>query len=387
MRVTTATFQGDGWDLPVPLGLADPIEIWSVPAERPDGLVALLSRLDEVAASGDDELLAVGFLTYEAGVWLEGVESAFRPPERTPLAHVELYRVDPAAPRHEEVQVLGEKAKEEIVSSLSHERWFEAVEAIRDGIARGDVYQVNLTRRLSAPLSVAPNALAEALFKENPVPYAVTIRAPGFSVVSNSPELFLDVDVSKRRATSRPIKGTAARGETPEDDAARAAGLLASEKDRAEHLMIVDLVRHDLGKVSVPGGVEVTELFGLRSFRHVHHLESTVVSRLREGATLGDVLRATLPAGSITGAPKRASLGFIHRLEPVPRGPYTGAIGYVRGNGRAVFNVGIRTAVLSPGTVDYHAGGGIVWDSDPEAEWRETEDKSREFSAVLARRQ
>ncbi len=151
--------------------------------------------------------------------------------------------------------------------------------------------------------------------------------------------------------------------------------------------MIVDLVRHDLGKVSLPGGVEVTELFGLRSFRHVHHLESTVSSRLREGATLGDVLRATFPAGSITGAPKRASLGFIHRLEPVPRGPYTGAIGYVRGNGRAVFNVGIRTAVLSAGTVDYHAGGGIVWDSDPEAEWRETEDKSREFSALFERRE
>ena len=150
--------------------------------------------------------------------------------------------------------------------------------------------------------------------------------------------------------------------------------------------MITDLLRNDLGRVAVPGGVETTALAELRTFAHLHHLESTVEARLTPRARLSDVLRATLPGGSITGAPKRAALGFIRRLEPVTRGAYTGAAGYVRGDGRAVFNVAIRTAIAGRGTVDYHAGGGIVWDSDAAMEWEETLTKSREMEAFLRAR-
>ena len=254
---------------------------------------------------------------------------------------------------------------------------------VRDGIERGDVYQVNLSHRTRFSAHADPFLLARELFARNPVPYAVTLATEDRAVVSNSPELFLDVDLGAGRVVTGPIKGTAARGATPEADAASAARLLASPKDRAENVMITDLLRNDLGRVAVPGSVATTALTELRTFAHLHHLESTVEARLAKGMRLSDILAATLPGGSITGAPKRAALGFIRRLEPVARGAYTGAAGYVRGNGRAVFNVAIRTAITGRDTVDYHAGGGIVWDSDAEAEWDETLTKSRELEAFL----
>jgi anthranilate/para-aminobenzoate synthase component I len=148
--------------------------------------------------------------------------------------------------------------------------------------------------------------------------------------------------------------------------------------------MIVDLIRNDLGRVCRAGSVHVPDFRSVRSFRHLHHLESTVNGVLRPETRLSDLLLATLPGGSITGAPKRAALGFIRKLEPVPRGPYTGAAGFVRGDGTAVLNVAIRTALVDSSTVAYHAGGGIVWDSDPLREWEETETKSREFFRALA---
>ena len=345
-----------------------------MPADRPEALPSLLGWLDGVATSGDPDLFAAGFLTYEAGVFLEGSHRLCRPPEKTPLAAFSLFRLSnggaPPARADGGLLVLGEEPGE-------RERWAASIGAIREGIARGDVYQVNLTRRLRALGEISPGTLAERLHRENPVPYAMTFEGDGYAVVSNSPELFLDVDLALRRGTSAPIKGTLQRAEDP-------ARLVASAKDGAEHVMIVDLVRNDLGRVSVPGGVTVPRLRTLKTFRHLFHLESLVAGRLRSDVALSDVLLATLPAGSITGAPKRASLRFIRELEACPRGVYTGAVGYVRGNGRAVFNVAIRTAVVTPGAVDYHAGGGIVWDSDAGLEWDETETKSRELFAVIA---
>jgi anthranilate/para-aminobenzoate synthase component I len=230
---------------------------------------------------------------------------------------------------------------------------------------------------------VGARELADLLWSDNPVPWAICVDTANESVVSNSPELFLDVCLGSRRVSSAPIKGTVPRLSGGPDEDARAA-LLGSEKDAAEHLMIVDLIRNDLGRVCEAGSVRVPEFRTVRSFRHLHHLESTVAGRLRREVRLSEVLRATLPGGSITGAPKRAALGFIRRLEPVARGPYTGAAGYVRGDGTAVFNVAIRTAHVSRGGVAYHAGGGVVWDSDPRREWEETETKSREFFSALA---
>ncbi len=355
----------------------------------PEHLPGLLSSLDEVAASNDPDLIAVGFITYEAGVWLEGSTAFFRRPEGTPLASFGVFRLHDAArsaPAHGDADVTWEEdSRATPEASLSQVRWAEGVETIREGIERGDVYQVNLTRRLRFRGRTDPFCLAGALYRENPVPFAVTLAGDSWAVVSNSPELFLDADFGAGQASSAPIKGTVARGRRPREDAAARERLLASAKDGAEHVMIVDLVRNDLGRVAVPGGVSVPAFRTVRTFRHLHHLESTVAARLRSGARPSDVLGALLPGGSITGAPKRAALRFIRSGEPCPRGVYTGAVGYVRGDGRVVFNVAIRTAILHDGVVDYHAGGGIVWDSLASDEWAETRTKSREFRSVVLR--
>jgi anthranilate/para-aminobenzoate synthase component I len=361
-----------------------------VRAERPEQLPEVLVALDAVASSGDPHLLAAGFVSYEAGVWIEGSTALVRRHDFLPFAEFLLFDTRKSgAPRNAPARPPARFAFEETASaerSLSTDEWIRGVGAIRDGIERGDVYQVNLSHRTRFAARVDPFALAHELFRRNPVPYAVTLVSGDWAVVSNSPELFLDVDLRAGRAVTRPIKGTAARGATPEADTAAAARLLASAKDRAENVMITDLLRNDLGRVAVPGSVATTALTELRTFAHLHHLESSVEARLAPGTRLSDVLAATLPGGSITGAPKRAALGFIRTLEPVARGAYTGAAGYVRGDGRAVFNVAIRTAIAGRDTVDYHAGGGIVWDSDSGAEWDETLTKSRELEALLGAR-
>ncbi len=359
-------------------------------AGEPEQLPGLLAALDDVASRGDANLIAAGFISYEAGVWLEGSAGLVRPHDFLPFAEFFVFdarhaamprsvRPSPAAPS---AFTFEEPASAQ--RSLSSDEWDRTVLEVKDGIARGDVYQVNLSHRTRHRVPLDPFSFAESLFRRNPVPYAVTLATDGWAVVSNSPELFLDLDLRAGRAVTKPIKGTAPRGATPAEDDALRECLASSPKDRAENVMITDLLRNDLGKVAVPGGVETTALAEVRTFAHLHHLESTVEARLRPGTRLSDVLRATLPGGSITGAPKRAALGFVRRLEPVARGAYTGAIGYVRGDGRAVFNVGIRTALLSRDTVDYHAGGGIVWDSDPRAEWEETMTKSREMEGLGA---
>lgn len=357
-------------------------------ADTPEQLGSVFSALDDVAASGDRDLIAIGFITYEAGVWLEGSQSLFRNPEGTPLAAFGVYSLRDAARRAPAPQdarfTFDERATAQ--QSLSRAEWARCVEEIRSAIARGDVYQVNLTGRTRLRAPAEPFAFARALFRENPVPYALTLAGDSWAVVSNSPELFLDADFAEGRAASAPIKGTVARRGTPREDADAEERLLASAKDAAEHVMIVDLIRNDLGRAAVPGGISVPRFREVKTFRHLHHLESTVAARLAPGVGPSDLLRATLPGGSITGAPKRAALRFIREIEPCPRGAYTGAAGFVRGDGRAVFNVAIRTAILHGGFVDYHAGGGIVWDSDPAGEWVEAETKSREFHAFLSSR-
>jgi len=383
-------FNGAGWGLGERRGPGIFLEgeAGTERADSPEQLPGLLARLDRIAESGDPDLMAAGFFSYEAGVFLEGSTPLARPHDFLPFAEFSVFslkaarRSGPPPPAAPCSFTLEEAARAQ--RSLSSDDWGSRVDAVRDGIARGDVYQVNLSRRTRFAAQVEPFALARALCSDNPVPLAVTLAHDDRAVVSNSPELFLDVDLTARRAVTKPIKGTIARGATEAEDSRRGRELLASAKDAAENVMIVDLLRNDLGKVAEPGRVETTAMRALKSFRHLHHLESTVEARLRPGARLSDVLYATLPGGSITGAPKRAALRFIHDLEPVPRGAYCGAAGFVRGDGRAVFNVAIRTAVLSRDTVDYHAGGGIVWDSNAEDEWRETETKSREFGAAMA---
>jgi para-aminobenzoate synthetase component 1 len=262
------------------------------------------------------------------------------------------------------------------VSSLSRDDYVTAVERVRTEIAAGEVYQVNVCRVLSAP---APSnadvvGLAGALASGNPAPYAGVLRLPaaGVQVVTASPELFL-----RRRGDvveSGPIKGTARTAE----------GLLA--KDHAENVMIVDLVRNDLGQVAVTGSVEVPELCTVEEHPGLVHLVSTVRARLRPDVGWAEILTATFPPGSVTGAPKSSALRLIGELEPVPRGTYCGAVGWVDADRReACLAVGIRTFWLRSGTLCFGTGAGITWRSEPQQEWDETELKAARLVALASR--
>ncbi|MCC5579053.1 MULTISPECIES: chorismate-binding protein [Microtetraspora] len=262
----------------------------------------------------------------------------------------------------------------EWTTSLDRRAYEAGVSAIRDYIEQGEVYQANLCRVLSAPLpgDADPAALAVRLAKGNPAPYAAVISVPGLTVVSASPELYLSRagDVVE----SKPIKGT---GVT-------AADLL--DKDHAENVMIVDLVRNDLGRVAEVGSVSVPALCEIEEHPGLVHLVSTVRARLARGAGWPDLLAATFPPGSVTGAPKYTALQIINRLEPEPRGPYCGAVGWVDADRReAALAVGIRTFWVEQGMIRFGTGAGITWGSDPTREWRETELKASRLIALASR--
>ncbi len=242
-----------------------------------------------------------------------------------------------------------------------------AVEAVRSAIGRGDVYQVNLVQHLAAPFAGEPAAVAAALASFGPR----TLSGDGWTIVSASPELFLAR--RGRCVRTRPIKGTRPLGEHVE-----------GEKDEAEHVMIVDLERNDLSRVCEPGSVRWPELMAEHDLAGVTHLVSTVEGRLREDVSLADLLVATFPGGSVTGAPKIAALDEIARLEPVGRGGSMGALGVVRGNGDLELALTIRTFAIAAGRVHLWVGGGIVWDSEPEAEIEESWTKARPLLAALA---
>ena len=261
---------------------------------------------------------------------------------------------------------------------------FEAgVTRIREYIAQGDVYQVNLAQRFATPFAASPLALYRGLRARNPAPFGGYLAFGPMTVASISPERFLRLDAGTRVVEARPIKGTRPRGVTPEADGALARELLASEKDRAENVMIVDLLRNDLGKVCRTGSVTVPKLFALESHPTVHHLVSTVTGVLRDDADAFDLLRAAFPGGSVTGAPKIRAMQIIAELERAPRGVYCGAIGYISATGAMDMNIPIRTIVLWQGEATFHAGAGIVWDSDPAAEYLETLAKARSMIEAL----
>ena len=270
----------------------------------------------------------------------------------------------------------------QVASNFTHGDYLQAVRRAKEYIAAGDIYQVNLSQRMSAPLATTPLSLYRRLTQENPAPFSAYFETPDAAIACCSPERFLQVRSGE--VETRPIKGTRPRGSTPEEDARLAAELLASEKDRAENVMIVDLERNDLGRVCEYGSVHVPELFALESYATVHHLVSTVRGRLRPGATALDCLRASFPGGSITGAPKVRSMEIIEELERTRRGVYTGAIGYLCFSGDMDVNIVIRTLVVRDGTAYFQVGGAIVADSDPEGEYQETLDKARALARGLA---
>jgi para-aminobenzoate synthetase component 1 len=258
---------------------------------------------------------------------------------------------------------------------FTHREYVDAVEKARQYIIAGDIFEVNLSQRFEAELSITPYELYQRLRQINPAPFACYLGFDEVAVVSASPERFLRVRGDW--VETRPIKGTRPRGKTPEEDEALAKKLLSSAKDRAENIMIVDLERNDLGRVCRFGTVKVTELAILEVFPTVFHLTSTVEGKLREGKNSIDLLKATFPGGSITGAPKVRAMEIIDELEPTRRSVYTGSIGYLSFNGDLDLNIVIRTFIVKGGKAYYQVGGAVVYDSDPEAEYQETLDKAK----------
>jgi para-aminobenzoate synthetase component 1 len=337
------------------------LEVW-----EPEGALARVEAwLCEHGffAPGGESLEAVLYVGYGLSDGLRR-SAALAPPEpcRLPLAAVAL-RERAGRPASGEVRIGPWKR------TWSEREYAAAVEAVREAIARGDVYQVNLVQHLSAPFAGSPAALADRLAPLAPL-HGEPLAGDGWAIVSASPELFL----ARRgdRVWTAPIKGTRPAGEHVE-----------GEKDAAEHVMIVDLERNDLSRVCLPGSVRWPELMAERELAGVTHLVSRVEGTLRPGVGLVELLEATFPGGSVTGAPKVAALDRIAALEPVGRGASMGALGVVRGNGDLDLALTIRTFAIADGRIHLWVGGGVVWDSDPEAEVEESWTKARPLLAAI----
>jgi anthranilate/para-aminobenzoate synthase component I len=266
-------------------------------------------------------------------------------------------------------------------SSLTREQYLALVLRVKEHIGAGDIYQANLSQRFRVPADVDGLSVYGHLRRISPAPFAGYLRAAGLEVVSSSPERLLLVE--GRQASTRPIAGTRPRAADPGADRALAAELMLSEKERAEHLMLVDLARNDLGRVAKVGSVHVDELMVAEEYSHVRHIVSNVTARLAPGRDAIDALRALFPGGTITGVPKRRCMEILDDLEPVPRGFYTGALFYVTPSGRLDANILIRSAVVHGGAVTFNAGGGIVADSDPAREYEETLHKAEAMRLAL----
>jgi para-aminobenzoate synthetase component 1 len=366
------------------------------------------TALDRAERSG----FWVGYLSYELGRAVERVVPADRRADEAPVPDLVLARHDARVlfGAGREVQIIGdgpgrcvlERALARVTAGEFDAGWFpppvtsvpwrssldrgahaQRVDAIRALLAAGECYQVNLTRRLTVDETVDPIALAASLFERHEAPHAALLSfgpagAPGHvgalpAVVSASPELFLRC--SGRTVETRPIKGTAADADWLRDSA----------KDRAENVMIVDLARNDFGRLCDPGTIRVPSLCAIESHPGLHHLVSTVTGRRREGVTLGELLRATFPPASVTGAPKPRVLQAIEDFEPVPRGVYCGAIGWIDAAARrSEWAVAIRTFTVLRDRTTFGVGGGIVADSEATSEWAETELKAARLLALTA---
>ncbi|MEO6967861.1 MAG: anthranilate synthase component I [Rhodanobacteraceae bacterium] len=273
-------------------------------------------------------------------------------------------------------------AEADFKSSFTREQYEAVVRRAQEYIRAGDIFQVVPSQRLSVPFSARPIDVYRALRALNPSPYMYFIDLGKAQIVGSSPEIL--ARLQDRRVVLRPIAGTRKRGVTREQDAALEQELLADPKERAEHLMLIDLGRNDVGRISETGSVRLTESFAIERYSHVMHIVSQVEGKLREGLTYLDVLRACFPAGTVSGAPKIRAIEIIQQLEPVKRNVYAGAVGWIGWWGDADTAIAIRTAVIADGHLHVQAGGGIVHDSDPAAEWEETMNKGRALFHAVA---
>jgi anthranilate synthase component 1 len=272
------------------------------------------------------------------------------------------------------------------LSEEAPERFLSAVSRIKDFIRDGDVFQVNLSRawhgRIGADTSAAD--IYAALCRHNPAPFAALCRYDDWAVISSSPERLVRID-RRRHVETRPIAGTHPRCDNHAEDQRLSQALLQHPKEQAEHIMLIDMERNDLGRVCAPGSIRVDELMVLESYRHVHHIVSNVRGRLRDGVTPGQVLRAVFPGGTITGCPKVRCMEIIAELEGAERGPYTGSVGYLNRDGSLDLNILIRTLFLRQDSLTLRAGAGIVNDSVPERELAETRAKARGVLTALGK--
>ncbi|HEY4133446.1 MAG TPA: aminodeoxychorismate synthase component I [Gemmatimonadaceae bacterium] len=337
--------------------------------ERLEDVRDALARVEACARDG---YYAVGFISYDSA---PAFDSALRVPGRaaTPLLWFGIFeaptRADTAAAPGTDIESRLKGA--EWTPHVAHEQYDDAINAIRRGIVAGDFYQVNHTVRLLAPLSDSSRAMYESLRAAQPDSYSMFVDVGRFAIMSVSPELFFARQ--GREITTRPMKGTIARGRSVVEDRAAASTLAASEKDRAENVMIVDLVRNDLGRIAQVGSVRVSQLFEVERHPTVWQMTSTVTATLRDDATLPNIFGTLFPSGSIVGAPKIAAAEFIAEYERAPRGVYCGAMGIVKPGGDCVFNVAIRTLIVDreTGVAEYGVGGGITIDSTTTGEYDE----------------
>ncbi|RGP37177.1 anthranilate synthase component I [Pseudotabrizicola alkalilacus] len=315
-----------------------------------------------------------GEVTLVSPAWVAGGLSAraayAQAAERVMDALRDLDRAPPAQ------RDLGEAAPVgEAVSNFTHEGYKQAVERAKDYIRAGDIFQVVPSQRWAQRFELPPFALYRSLRRTNPSPFLFFFNFGGFQVIGASPEIL--VRLRDGEVTIRPIAGTRKRGETPEEDKALELDLLADKKELAEHLMLLDLGRNDVGRVAKVGTVHPTEKFTIERYSHVMHIVSNVVGQIKDGEDALSALLAGLPAGTVSGAPKVRAMEIIDELEPEKRGIYGGGVGYFAANGEMDFCIALRTAVLKNETLYVQAGGGVVYDSDPEAEFQETVNKSR----------
>jgi len=290
-------------------------------------------------------------------------------------------RMQTGAPRHRPEQTR-QVDEADFVSGFTEAGYKAAVERIKDYILDGDCMQVVLSQRLSIPFRSRPLDLYRALRGLNPSPYMYFMDLDDFHIVGSSPEILVRLEDGE--VTVRPIAGTRRRGYTEEEDQALEAELLADPKELAEHLMLIDLGRNDAGRVAEIGSVKLTDRMIVERYSHVMHIVSNVTGRLNEGMSAMDVLRATFPAGTVSGAPKIRAMEIIDELEPVKRGVYSGAVGYLSWNGNMDTAIAIRTAVIKDRHLHIQAGAGVVADSVPELEWKETMNKGRAVFRAVA---
>ncbi len=337
-------------------------------ADRPSDVAAALATADQALARGT---WVAGLVGYEAAPG-QGTALTARPPGPEPLIWLGVY--DPPEPVRLDL-VPDPPPPLDWTPALSAAAFADRVRRIKGWIASGDTYQVNLTFPLQAALADTPWPTVAGLFRAQPPRVGAIVHAGRHLIASASPELFLERDLGGR-VISRPMKGTRPRPSSDADTEASARELAAAAKDRAENIMIVDMIRNDLGRVAIPGTVSTGPLFEVEPYPTVLQMTSTVSARTDVG--LGDLFRATFPCASITGAPKRRTMEIIQELEASPRGTYTGAMGWAAPDGRLRFNVAIRTLRfdLDAGLATYGVGAGIVWDSDPEREYTECLDKA-----------